>query len=81
MDLRKYLETRGIKTTFFASELGLNRCTLYRYMNGKQATPKYLLLAVQQLSKGKITAVCDKSKRKPNKENNKQEDIKKDDHS
>jgi transcriptional regulator with XRE-family HTH domain len=60
MFLRKYLRLNGLKVSFFAKQLGINRATLYNYMIGIRATPQAILLSTLYLTKGKVTQVKDK---------------------
>ena len=63
MNLRRYLWLRGIKIVFFASQLGISRTSLYYYMRRNKTIPKYVKLAVKQLTDGKVTRIEDEIKK------------------
>ena len=60
MNLRKYLEKKGIKLSFFAKQLGICYPTLYRYMTDDNPIPRHIALAIIQLTEGKVKHVKDK---------------------
>jgi len=64
MKLSKYLRLNGLKSSFFAKKLGINRVTLYRYMKGIYPTPKHIKLAAKQLTDGKVTKIEEEIKKR-----------------
>jgi hypothetical protein len=62
MNLSKYLEVNGLKKQFFSEKLGISTTTLYRYMTGSVKIPKYITLAVRELTKGQVNEICDNRK-------------------
>jgi len=61
MKLRNYLNNKGIKISFFAKQLGIVYSTLFRYMTDERPVPKRIILAVKQLTDGKVDRIKDKN--------------------
>jgi|HubBroStandDraft_2_1064218.scaffolds.fasta_scaffold1104503_1 hypothetical protein len=54
MKLEEYLDSKGIKKTFFASQLGLTYRTLFTIMKSNECR-KTIALAIENITKGEVT--------------------------
>jgi hypothetical protein len=55
MDLKKYLKKYRISKINFAKKLGIDRVTLYRYLDPEKKPSLIVKLAIEYISKGEVS--------------------------